>query len=703
MTDRQRVARARIGREQARSLDSRLRFAVNASALAAVLCLAIITGWLVHLPRLTRLVPGLPTMSFNAALAFLFLSAAIVTACLDRHDRRPASQVIRLLVALAIVPAAATAVQYLGGVDFGIDQALVRAFSQRPAHAFPGRMPLATSLLILVLALGFGLARFRPAAMRLARGCALLAVGVAYVESLALVSGETHEGESWSRFETLSLPTVMTVLLLSTALLRMIESPRDNVLSVAPTRNLGASIARNALPLCLLIPAATAWFNAVVLRATPLPPYATDALVFGLTGLLFAAVVSVAAARIGRVESALIAERDLLDERVQRRTADLRRAERAAQMSQRRLMAIIDSAKVGIITLDADHRVTIFNAAAEEMFGMPAERMLGSTIDRLVPESARPSHDVDIARFEASDVPSRLMGSVPSTRGVRADGAEFPLEATISRVVSDEQVYLTAVIRDMTTVLALEAEREARHVAEASSRAKSELLSQVSHELNTPLNAIVGFAQLLEADEHLGDRRRAQVRIIGEAGRTLARLVQDLIDFGSIEAGNFSFWRERVDLNDLVAHCVDLMSPQAGDIRIRLPSKAPVAAVAFADRRRVEQIVLNLLSNAIKYNRPDGRVATAVRPHGDGHWAIHVRDQGVGLSAEQVRRLFEPFNRLGRERGRIPGAGIGLALSQRLAHAMGGRIDVDSTPDEGSTFTLVLPSAEAGGDPSIGH
>ena len=232
--------------------------------------------------------------------------------------------------------------------------------------------------------------------------------------------------------------------------------------------------------------------------------------------------------------------------------------------------------------------------------------------------------------------------------------------------------------------------------AEKASKAKSEFLSRVSHELRTPMNAVLGFAQLLEFDD-LSDEQREHVHHIISAGRHLLGLVDGILDLSRIEAGRMDLRLEAFSILDLVRDVVGMMSPIAdsGGISLRVET-GPVPRAAIADVQSTRQILLNLVSNAIKYNRADGSVTIRVESLEDRAIRIRVCDTGPGMSAAQLQRLFVPFERLGAERSEVEGTGLGLAVSRLLADVMDGRLDVDSELGVGSKFTLELPAAASG-------
>ena len=241
--------------------------------------------------------------------------------------------------------------------------------------------------------------------------------------------------------------------------------------------------------------------------------------------------------------------------------------------------------------------------------------------------------------------------------------------------------------------------QDARRSAEQANRAKSEFLSRMSHELRTPMNSILGFAQLLARKELAQDQRRGVDHIL-KAGRHLLNLINEVLDIARIETDRQTFSLEPVPVGATLRETLSLVRPLAAQRDCTILDDG-VTCTDFhvqADRQRLTQVLLNLLSNAVKYNRPGGivRVDCDLSSSGVGQMVrIHVHDTGRGITASKLQHLFVPFERLGAEQSDVEGTGLGLALSRRLAEAMGGRIEVQSTPDVGSRFTVVLPLAES--------
>jgi PAS domain S-box-containing protein len=240
--------------------------------------------------------------------------------------------------------------------------------------------------------------------------------------------------------------------------------------------------------------------------------------------------------------------------------------------------------------------------------------------------------------------------------------------------------------------------KNAKIAAERANEAKSDFLSCMSHELRSPLNAILGFAQLMESGTPPPTPlQQDSIGHILKAGWYLLDLINEILDLALVESGKLMLSPEPVSLGDVLADCRAMIEPQAAKsgIRVDFPEFAS-AIYVNADRTRVKQVFLNLLSNAIKYNRVAGSVEVTVdEPVAGRRIRVRFRDTGEGLPAEKIGQLFQPFNRLGREVGAEEGTGIGLVVSKRLVELMEGEIGVDSCVGVGSTFWIELNAARA--------
>ncbi|WP_242523758.1 sensor histidine kinase [Microbulbifer salipaludis] len=220
------------------------------------------------------------------------------------------------------------------------------------------------------------------------------------------------------------------------------------------------------------------------------------------------------------------------------------------------------------------------------------------------------------------------------------------------------------------------------------SQDRAELISSLSHELRTPLNAILGYSQMVEFDQSLNPDQRRRLAEIRKAGQHLLHLVGDVLDLARIDSNRLAPSIEPVQPAALVADCRQLLEPLAETRKVSLTFE-PLGwehAYVLADPIRFKQVVLNLVGNAIKYNCENGRVVITFSPQAEGWLRMSVLDTGSGIAASQQAHVFEPFNRLGAEQGKIEGTGVGLAIARQLTEAMGGRIGFDSEEGQGSVF-----------------
>jgi len=271
----------------------------------------------------------------------------------------------------------------------------------------------------------------------------------------------------------------------------------------------------------------------------------------------------------------------------------------------------------------------------------------------------------------------------------RSDRRFTPSEVTLIETFADQ-----AVIAIENARLFEELQTRTREL-EAASGAQREFLSRMSHELRTPLNAIIGFAEIMEMDPVTTLKQHERVGHILRGGRHLLGLINEVLDIARIEAGRLSLSLEPVALDAVLGEVLELMHPIAidADVDLQVPDAPALHVAVQADKGRLRQIILNLVTNGVKYNHPGGSVTLTSVEGPDGLRRLTVSDTGSGITADEIDRLFAPFERLSADQSGVEGTGLGLAIAKRLAQAMGGDIGVESVVGQGCVFWLDLPAA----------
>ncbi len=390
--------------------------------------------------------------------------------------------------------------------------------------------------------------------------------------------------------------------------------------------------------------------------------------------------------RIQALETAERSEQELmlltesLETRVLQRTAEV-------QLQNRRNEIILNTTPDGFFSADAKGCIRIANPAFCAMLGYDEAEMLQLSIP-----------DIE-ANERPQDVAAHMQRVIAhghdrfDTRHRRKNGSMVDVEISVNLVDIDGEQLFYAFVRDITLRKRSEAAlMHARDEAERANKTKSEFLSRMSHELRTPMNAILGFAQVLEL-ESIQPEQMDFVHEIHRAGDHLLELINELLDLSRIEAGKLALQVQALPLDKVLAQALQITQSMMSARQIVLRNHCDPTLQVQADSTRLCQILVNLLSNAAKYNHAGGRISITCHPGAEGRLRIAVADTGPGIAQDKQALLFRPFERLGAELGEVEGAGIGLALSKQLAELMGATLGVESSPGIGSTFWVELPLA----------
>lgn len=778
--------------------------------LAIALGSAVLLGWATGIVTLTSIVPEWVAMQPNTALCLILAGTSLFAAGKSREDRH--WRVVQLASATIVFGVGlATLAEYRLGLQFGIDQFFHAGSAVPDRRIYPGRMAVATATNFLLM--GAALAILDTSARRVSQLLALLAIGIATLAMLGYAYGVSAL-YSVGFFSTVALHTALGTLLVGTGIL--LVRPAHGMVAVLVSGTVGGVLARRLLPLVVATPFLLGWLRIEGERRA----FYDSSFGVALTAVAYVILFGLFT---WRTAEAL------------RRSDDLRLdAEHIKQVNQAQMSGLIESAMDAIVMLDDAQCIITFNPSAEKMFGYARDDILGSSLSKLLPQRFRTAHEAHLHAFGTSGSPSRRMGGLGSITAIRADGTEFPAEASISHFDLGRGTCYTAIIRDITDRMRITTELHAserrerersqelsnllfavpaavciahdpllaevtgnelydrwfrgldtgtprqsgateeakpiqdrqqvsgdirsgqaalqqaaggmeirdyefKHVhpngtvryllgnamplwdeqgsacgaisafvdvtelklselamlsVTAGSVAKSNYITHMTHELRTPLSTMLGYAQMLEAGTPAPSLAQlAAIRQILKAGWYLRDLITEVQDLATIEADSAGKLCEPVSIDALLQDLLAMIEPLVSDAGLHVNLAGANGLGIHANPVRIKQVMLNLLSNAIKYNRVGGSIDVSCVMDGQAQVRIGVRDTGHGLTPKELASLFQPFNRLGQERGKEVGTGVGLVVTKKLVESMGGIIGAESEVGCGSLFWFNMPVA----------
>ncbi|MBD2205884.1 response regulator [Calothrix sp. FACHB-1219] len=368
-----------------------------------------------------------------------------------------------------------------------------------------------------------------------------------------------------------------------------------------------------------------------------------------------------------------------LNRKLQSELDERQKIQEQLRISQAKFARILDIADDAIISIDSQQKITLFNQGAEKIFGYTAQDAIGQPLDLLLPLRFAQAHRHHVADFGTSPNLARRMGERREIFGRRRDGTEFPAEASISKLAHGDEVYYTVILRDITERKQIE-------------RMKDEFVSVVSHELRTPLTSIHGSLGMLTSGllPPTSEQGKRLLQIATDSTDRLVRLINDILDIERIESGRVKMEREVCNIADLIESAVNIMQPLAERAGVKL-SISSLSLELWIDPDRIVQTLTNLLSNAIKFS-PPGATVWLVATQEENEVMFTVKDTGRGIPEDKLDSIFERFQQVDSSDSRNhDGTGLGLAICQSIVQQHGGKIWVESTLEQGSTFYFAIP------------
>jgi len=347
-----------------------------------------------------------------------------------------------------------------------------------------------------------------------------------------------------------------------------------------------------------------------------------------------------------------------------------------------RLEAIIESAVDGILAIDEHGIIESVNRATIETFGYERDELIGVNVSVLMPNPYRDQHDDYIANYLRTGE-AKIIGIGREAVGRRSDGSEFPLYLAVSEGRHESRKIFTGIVRDLTDLrLAEERARAAEQLASLSL-----ITAGIAHDIGTPMNVILGYADMLrDSLENPKDRRRAEV--ISEQVRRVTDLLQTLLNIARPQAPA----RLPVQVDEILEHALEFFREKLRTRNIEVERQMRPVPVTIGDRDRLEQMFLNLIVNAADAMPKGGQLLVRVESAKDGGVDVAIEDTGHGIEADALERIFEPFYS-SKERGK--GTGLGLVVSRSIVLDHKGSIHVESEPGKGTRFLIHLPSGVA--------
>lgn len=378
---------------------------------------------------------------------------------------------------------------------------------------------------------------------------------------------------------------------------------------------------------------------------------------------------------------------------------DFSEAKMLAEEETAKIRVILETVVDAIVIIKQDGSITVFNNAAEKMFGYTEEELLGKSVNILMPYDAAVNHQKRLDEFDFSKR-SPVIGIIRDIEGVHSNGSVFPIEMAVSASMLNGEVFFTGVIRDVTERKKNEQELiKAKQTAEEASRAKTAFMAVMSHEIRTPMNVVIGLVDVLKTDE-TDKSRLSKLNSIAGAAESLMGILNDLLDLSKLDTGKMELENAGFNLHEVFNITADFFSYAASEkgLNLYMFMDENVPQSVKGDKHRLRQILSNLIGNAVKFTHTGSITVKADAHRDETGWKLYVEvsDTGIGISSENIGKIFEEFTQADQSMSRkYGGSGLGLAICRKLVTMMGGEIYAKSTPGKGSSFLFSVKFEEA--------
>lgn len=638
------------------------------ATIAMALAALVLIGWLLNIESLKTVLPGLASMKVNTAIAFFLCGAALYSLCMA--DAAVGWRRLGEAGAwLVLIIGGLTLVEYIFNINMGIDELFI-ADPETLSEDFPGRPSIATTLNFILTSIALLLIYSK----QYRRFAIMPAVAVCTIATIALM-GYLFNADSLRTivfFNSMALHTALLFIMLGTTLLLII--PESNISLILLDNGSAGKLTRRLLPIAFILPAVIGWINIRLVLSSVLNPVITIAI---LSVLLLLVLLLAIWWNARAIHTAEVERRQMITEIISR---------------EQKFRVMFEQALDSIFILDGETGTILHvNQITELYFGYTQQEIIGQHLSILLIKTEEAEI---LARFRSSE-------EVFISQDLRhRDGSTIPMDLTAKVIPWEHDRAILVTLRDATVRRKLQEQKleaELLRIQLQQERTLSEFkqnfLARVSHDFRTPLSVILSSNKLLELydDRITIEKRQTHRERISQQVGFMVELLDDVIALDESQTGQLALNPQETHIATFCCQIYDnIMENQGQGHKVDFDCET-VVDYRIIDQKLVNRILSNLVSNAVKYSPDGGKVHLHITYDQDESEIIfQVSDEGIGIPEADLAELFEPFHRAGNI-GKIRGNGLGLAIVHDSVQLHNGRIDVESTVGQGTTFTVRLP------------